>query len=320
MLTEERMNGNLSARKGLVLAFVIGLSPVFAHAVMPTNPVSDRDFMRLPDGRNLAEMKVSGVKLTLTRGTGNSFGSSQQASYQNLKQASLSDPNNKIQWVVMNLDGHQVVAQSLSARKRIFGASVTKVYCGGALLDKQAGTLSSSQMQLMADMIVVSSNSAWTNLQKQIGGGDADRGRAGTHAFTQRMGYADTFGFQGTWGHIHGNELTAADLAEYMHDTYKGEYPGAETLWKLMHTGRTGTSRGKKYIPRELFVGGKTGTYDGPTQIDGVAMNVKVRNHMMVMNVNGTEYVIAILNNTGSDENTAVLAGGLLREYTGYRP
>jgi hypothetical protein len=314
------MNGNLLARKGLVLPLLIALSPVFAHAAMPTNPVTDRDFLKLPDGRSLADVKVSGVKLTLTRGTGASFGQTQQEAYQTIKRDSINDPNNKIQWAIMNLDNHQLLAQSTSARKRMFGASVTKVFCGGALLDKQAGQLNSSQLQLMADMIVVSSNSAWTSLQRQIGGGDADRGRAGTHAFTQRMGYADTFGFQGTWGSVHGNELTPADLVEYMHDTYKGEYPGAEILWKVMHTGRTGTNRGKKYIPRELYVGGKTGTYDGPTQIDGVATNVRVRNHLLVMNVNGSEYAIAILNNTGVDEYTSVLAGGLLREYTGYRP
>jgi len=314
------MNGNLSARKGLVLSIMIFLAPTLAFAVMPTNPVSDREFLRLPDGRNLADVKVSGVKLSLTKGTGTAFGVSQQAAYNAIKAETLADPKHKIQWAIMNLDSHQLLANSLGARRRLFGASVTKVFCGGTLLDKQAGALTSSQLQLMADMIVVSSNSAWTNLQRQIGGGDADRGRAATFQFTQRMGYLDTVGFQGTWGNVHGNELTAADLVEYMHDTYKGEYPGAETLWKIMHTGRTGTSRGKKYIPREIYVGGKTGTYDGPTQIDGVSLNVKVRNHLLVMNVAGVEYGIAILNDTGSDESTAVLAGGLLREFTGYRP
>jgi hypothetical protein len=172
-------------------------------------------------------------------------------------------------------------------------------------------------MQLMSNMLVVSSNTAWTELQRQIGGGDADTGREAIFNFTERMGYKDTRGWQGSWGSRHGNELTAMDLAELLHDTYKGRYPGAETFWKLMHTCRTGAERARKYIPTQIYVGGKTGTYDGPTTIDGVATTVKMRNHIVVVNINGREYGLTILNNTGSDENAAALAGGLFREYAG---
>jgi len=314
------MNGSLLVRNGLLLSFFLALVPSIASAVMPTNPVTDRDFMRLPDGRQLSSIKVNGVSLALSKGSGTAFTDSARQAYERLKAETLRDPNHKVQWTLMNLDTHQVVAQSLGAKRRIFGASVSKVFVGGALLDKQQGTVSASQLQLMADMLVVSSNSAWTNLQRQIGGGDANRGRAGIHAFTQRMGYLDTFGFQGTWGTIHGNELTAFDLAEFMHDTYKGEYPGAEVLWKVLHTVRTGGSRAKKYLPRDIFVGGKTGTYDGPTQIDGQALSVRVRNHTVVFNVGGHQYALAILADNGSDESAALLAGGLLRDHTRYRP
>jgi hypothetical protein len=177
--------------------------------------------------------------------------------------------------------------------------------------------MTASQKQLFANMLVVSSNTAWTELQKQIGDGNSDKGRERIFNFTERMGYVDTRGWQGSWGSRHGNELTAADLAELLHDTYKGNFPGAETFWKFMHTCRTGSERGRKYLPSSLIVGAKTGTYDGPTQIDGVSTSVKVRNHIMVFYWNGHQYGLTILADTGSDETAAALAGGLVREYLG---
>lgn len=311
---EESMMGFNLVRCGLVTAL---LAPAMAFAVMPSDPVTDPDFMRLPDGSRLTDTKVSGERLSLSKGLGNSFTASAQATYQSIKQDSMNNPNSKIQWVLMDLDSHRVVAQSLGAKRRMFGASVAKVFVAAALLNKQKGNLRASQKQLMADMLVVSSNTAWTELQSQIGDGNADRGREGIYNFTQSMGYLDTRGWQGAWGTRHGNELTASDLAELMHDTYKGIYHGAEILWKIMHTCRTGSNRGRKYFPSHIVVGAKTGTYDGPTEIDGVGMSVSVRNHLMVFNLNHREYGLAMLADTGSDETTAALAGGLAREYLG---
>lgn len=308
------MNGLSLVRKGLVVASLI---PMSAFAVMPTNPVSDRDFMRLPDGSNLADIKVSGTKLSLTRGTGKAFTATAKANYESIKADSMTNPNSKVQWVLMDLDSHRIIEQSGATHRRMFGASVAKVYVASTLVDKQNGTLSSSQKQLFADMLVVSSNTAWVNLQKQIGGGNDDNGREAIWNFTQRMGYTDTRGWQGSWGSRHGNELTAGDLIELLHDTYKGRYAGAETFWKVMHTCRTGTDRGRKYIPSSIIVGAKTGTYDGPTTLDGVNVSVEMRNHVMVFNWNGREYGLVILANTGNDETAAALAGGLIREYLG---
>lgn len=314
------MNGSNLVRKGRLLLLASLLAPAIASALMPTNPQADRDFMRLPDGSNMADISVNGEKLSLARGMGNAFDASKQAAYRQIKTESMRDPDHKVQWTMMDLDSHRVIAQSLSANKRMFGASVAKVYVASTLLNKQLGAWTPSQLQLMSSMLVVSSNTAWTELQRQIGGGDADEGREEIYNFTQKMGYLNTRGWQGSWGSRHGNELTVADLAELMHDTYKGRYKGAETFWKLMHTCRTGSSRARKYIPTSIFVGGKTGTYDGPTTIDGVNQNVKSRNHIVVFNVQGREYALTILADTGSDESSALLAGGLIREYAGLAP
>ena len=297
-----------------------GLTPL-VQAQTPSNPNNDPRFTVLPDGTDLKSVKVSGSALSLTLGSGGAFTEALQARYAALKQDTKTNPAAKTQWVLIDLDANTVVDQSLNVDRKQFGASVSKIFVAGTLMDKQQGKFTNKkQLQLMADMLVVSSNTAWVELQKQIGDGDSDRGREANHKFTQRMGYEKTRGWQGNWGTIHGNELTAKELAAFLHDTYQGRYPGAEVVWKVMHTSRTGAARAKKYLPADLYVGGKTGTYDGDT-VDGetgAPIIVHVRHQVLVFNVKGREFGLAILADTGSDETAALLAGGILREYTDY--
>lgn len=312
------MNHSPFVRNGLVAALF--LTSLHTMAMMPTNPVTDRDFATLPNGQKLSSIAVSGTRLSLTRGIGTKFTAAHQASYEKMKADTLTNPKAKVQWAIMDLDSHRMLGESLNSNRKIFGASSSKIFVGGALLDKQAGALTSSQTQLMANMLVVSSNDAWVNLQSQIGGGNANTGRSKINDFTQRLGLELTRGYQGYWGNLHGNELTASETAEYLHSVYKGDFPGSETLWKIMHACRTGASRGLKYLPNSVYVGGKTGTYDGST-VDpetGAGINVAIRNHVLVFNVDGRQYGLVILSNSGSDEATAILAGGLFREYTGF--
>lgn len=308
---------------------LLALSCFFAFtnpsvAALPSNPETDPNFIQLPDGTRLNQIKVRGSSLYLVRGTGETFSSSRHQQFDELYSESRSNPEAPFQWVLMNLDTHQIIDQSLSSQRKFFGASVSKIFVSGALLDRQNGQLSSTQKQLMADMLVVSSNTAWTNLQRQIGDGVSDRGRERIHAFTQRMGYERTRGFQGWWDDLHGNELTALELAEFLYDTYWGNYPGAEFNWKIMHTSRTGSQRAKKYLPKNLFVGGKTGTYHGETVDpetgkskfpDGRPYRVQMNSQVVVFNSEGRQYALTILANTGSNTTAAVLAGGLYRRY-----
>jgi hypothetical protein len=162
-------------------------------------------------------------------------------------------------------------------------------------------------------------------LQSQIGDGSSDKGRERNYAFTQRMGYTKTRGYQGYLGSTHGNELVADEAIETLYDIYRGAFPGAELEWKLMHTCRTGASRGRKYIPSSVYVAGKTGTYDGGTENpetgktknpDGSDYTVHIRNHVLSFYIDGHQYGLVVLANSGSDESAALLAGGLIREYT----
>lgn len=284
-----------------------------------SNPLSDPKFMTLPNGLKLSSISVSGAPLSLTRGSGSAFTASLKLDYQNLKKATQTDPNHKVQWTLMDLSSHKVVAKSLSSQKKLFGASSSKIYVGSTFVEKQKGVLSTSQMQLMADMLVVSSNVAWVSLQSLIGDGDADKGRQLINTFTKKMGYLNTRGYQGYLGSVHGNELIPAEAVETLYDLYHNSFSGAAIIWKLMHTCRTGASRGLKYIPSNFYVGGKTGTYDGPTEDPetGANYNVAIRNHLLVFYVGGRQYGLAILSNSGTDQSAALLAGGLIREYGG---
>lgn len=278
-------------------------------------PVSDPKFLITIDGRDLKKIKVSGVGLSLQKGAGKSWGSAQQAAFEKLYKDTKEVKGHAVQWAIMDLDTGKVIDQSLESNRRMFGASVAKVYVGAALGEKQVGTITNAQLQTMSEMLVVSSNEAWVSLQKQIGDGDSNRGRKYIHEFTQRMGYEKTKGFQGSWGSLHGNELVASELVELLHDLYWDRIVGGSFEWKLMHTCRTGVSRGRKYLPVSLVVGGKTGTYDGPTELDGKAVRVRVRNHILVLSHKGKQYGMAILADTGSDESSALMAGGLFRKH-----
>ena len=285
------------------------------------SPSTDPAFAKLPDGRALSSISVSGSGLSLSKGSGGSWTAAKNAEYMQLKAASQTDPAHKVHWVFADLDDRKVIAKSLSSHKRLFGASSSKMYVAATLLDKQNGQLSASQLQLMAEMLSVSSNTAWTNLQTQIGDGSSDKGRERNYAFTQRMGYKETRGFQGSWGSMHGNELVADETIEFLYDMYTGGFPGAELLWKMIHACRTGASRGRKYIPSSIYVGGKTGTYDGSTENPetGGTYSVAIRNHALVFNIGGKQYALVVLANSGSDESAALLAGGLVREYAGVK-
>jgi hypothetical protein len=298
-------------------ALALLISPL-AFAVMPTNPVTDANFTILPNGKDLRTISTSGGKLALKKGDGKVFTAALQEKYVKLKTDSKTIPNYPVTWVLMDLDNHQIIDQSLESNRKQFGASVNKAFIGAALLDNQGGTLTATQLTLMSRMLADSSNVARDEIAyNQIGGGSKTRGRQAIHAFTQRMGYARTVAFGGYLGKMHGNELTALETAELFYDIYHARFPGAEYEWKLMHTCRTGAGRARTYLPADMFIGGKTGTYHGST-VDpetGKGTTVNVRHHSIVFNYGGRQYALTMFANNGRDDTTAILAGGIFREY-----
>lgn len=215
-------------------------------------------------------------------------------------------------------------------------------------------TISDDDIDHLARIYMHSNNDSWVLLQQRLGKDgngelNADRGRAGVIEFTERMGYHNVRGWQGdllvpspsmamakqrsqisvrkNMGvdeyYIHGNELTAADTVKYLYDTYRGRYAGAEYAWKMLYTCQTGEKKGNKYIPKNIFVGGKTGTFPNGraamSEVNGVKKKVAVRNHALVFHYNGIQYGLVVLTDLGNSEPAAVLTGGLIREFVGVR-
>lgn len=296
----------------------------YENAAPLPSPDAGREFLNLPNGKRLDHLSVKGRKLSLVTGRGAAFTERKQKEFDTLYKEGRSVEDAPVQWVLMNLDTGNVIDQSLSANMKMFGASVSKIFVGATLLAEREGDLSDRELQKLAEMISVSSNVAWLDLQRTIGDGNADEGRRKITRFTSNMGYNRTRGFQGYLGKIHGNELTASELGEFLHDTYWNRYDGAEVLWKVMHTCRTGGRKADKYLPGDLYLGGKTGTYSGTTvhpetgaskNPDGSPFRVNVRHQVVVFKHNGTQYGMALLTNKASNEHVALLAGGLFRKH-----
>lgn len=212
---------------------------------------------------DLSKVQIKGKLLQMVRGSGLHWQKEQRLRFDEISKNARSSSAYPIQYNLVNLDSGQSIAASKNLHKKFFGASVTKLFVAATLLDQQQGKLSQEQLQLMADMIVVSSNKAWIELQNQIGHGDKAKGQQTVWNFSKRMGYIRSRPFQGWLDDIHGNELNVVDASKLLYDTYQKNYAGADILWKLMSYSRTGASRGKKYISTTQQVGGKTGTYTG---------------------------------------------------------
>lgn len=303
----------------------IALFPMLTLHVQPLfagkpSPGADHFFV-LDDGtdlRKLADPYASQL-LTPVRGEGNRFGTEEIQKYCKLKNSS------QVQWTVTDLQTGEIISRSPNAREAFFGASSSKIFVAAALLDKQCGKLDKRQLDLMIKMIVKSDNGAWRELQREAGeDGSDDSGRQCVNEFVQDIGCTNTRGFQG-WmcmddgTKIHGNELNTMALSKFLYSTYHRKYPGAEILWKIMHATKTGRQKINKYTPREIYIGGKTGTYDGPNESPETIhfKNIRARNHVAILKIGDKYYGVSILTNTGSSWDVAVLGGGLMREFLG---
>ncbi len=300
----------------------LGACLLATNALADHSTSSSKNYFQTDAGIDLVKQTPKALRPLLVRrqGRGKEFGSSQLKHYCKLKSGRY-----EIQYAVNDLETNKLIARSKNAEELYFGASSSKLFVAAALLDKQEGKFSRKQLGQLIKMIVVSDNPAWISLQKQTGSdGTNNAGRRAVQDFVKRAGYKTTQGFQG-WmvardgKRVHGNELNSLELAKFMHDTYKRNYKGADVVWKIMQATRTGKSKAKRYIPKDIYVGGKTGTYSGPNEARATVKlkTIKARNHVVSLMTPNGHFGIAILSNTGSNEDVAVLAGGLMREYLG---
>lgn len=271
---------------------------------------------RLPDGRPLSAIKVHGIPLSLEYGQGRIFGAREQALYQQLKKQT-QDPASLVQWIITDLDTDQVVAASGAPDRLFYGASVTKVFVAGAAAQHFGPVPPPQRLQQLADMVVVSDNQAWGELQGALGGGDQNRGRRVVQTFAEKLGIKHSKVFRGWMDRVHGNEITARDLSLFLGATARGSYRGAELVWALMSTARTGHDRGQAYLPKSLVVASKTGSYQGVTldPMRKISYRADVKHHAMAFHHQGRNYGMVLLTDQVRESRLAILAGGLFREY-----
>lgn len=245
------------------------------------------DFFVLADGTDLKAIDTNNL-LKRRTGAGKSF--SAQSSYASLKKDS------KVHWVVRDLESGALLGASANAHQNVYGASVSKALVAAALLDKRQGKLAASEWRLVFRLLVESDNGVWSTLENLAGG------KSAVDAFTQAMGYKKTQGSRS------GNQLNARELGDFLVDVHQQRFAGAEGLLKVMSACATGAAKAVKYVPSEVLLGGKTGTWN------------EYQHDMRFVETGGKRTAIVVLTRRGKDEDVAVTFGGLLREHLGSEP
>lgn len=247
---------------------------------------SDPNFFVTSKGINLSALaKKVGINLSRNKGIGGSYS---EANYKKAK----TNPN--VYWAIYDIQKGQLLASSSQAKTNVYGASVPKVLVASAALSKNKGTLpNQSDYENLIKLLVKSDNNAWTPIQNIAGGADY------VNLWAKSMGY----NMQPARGK--GNQSNAIDMCKFWGDVCNNNFEGAEVIFRITSSCQTSASRSRKYMPTNVFIGDKTGTYESS-------------NHDCAwIESNGRFYSISVLTNLGSN-GTEVIANmfrGLYDEY-----
>lgn len=265
----------------------------------------------------LSHIVVRDQPLRQEVGLGQDFDHDKRVKYLKLKAKALSDPTFPLQWSFRNLDTGLTLSQSSGHDRNFYGASVTKIFVAGAFLQSRQARITLSEAKLIGKLIAVSDNDAWARLQTLSGAGQSVRGMEVVQQFVEELGLERTHAYRGWLHGKHGNETNAKDLVHFAELTYRGAYPGAGILWRFLATCRTGGLKGAYHLPQWLAVGGKTGTYHGPTlhAEKRKPYQAMVHHHLLTFRHLESTYAMAILSDRGRDEDVQLIAGGLFDEW-----
>jgi len=229
--------------------------------------------------------KGVGINLSQNTGLGNSFNDS---AYKSIKDKS------SIHWAVYDISRGKTIAKSGNADTNVYGASVSKAVVVGCAYANNNGQLpSTSDIGKAIRLLVVSDNSVWTPLTEIAGGNNA------VNEFSNRRGYNNMKPARNG-----GNQINAVGMNLFWNDVVRGNFKGAESVFKITSSCQTSNSRSRKYIPKSVKMGSKTGTYMS-------------YNHDSAWLKSGDNwYAITVLTtkNDGS-EAVALCFGGLFKEY-----
>jgi len=258
---------------------------LFTNKIMGNSWSNESNFFNV-GGKNLSQLaKDVGITLVRNKGLGGTFSKDVYTANKN---------NSKVYWAIYDISNNKLLGSSSNAEKNVYGASVPKVCVAAAAFDKNNGVLSKdSDYQKVIKLLVKSDNEVWTYLQDLAGGKDA------VNSWDKKMGYKMQSARTG------GNSANALDMCKFFNDVVRNNFKGAETIFKLTSSCGTDSGRGRKCMPKEVFMGGKTGTYESS-------------NHDCCWIRNGDKfYSISVLTELGATGSNVIaqMFRGLYNEY-----
>ena len=200
------------------------------------------NFFTLSNGTNLIPLaKQAGITLKRNTGLNSSYSESK---YQSAKK------NPKVYWAIYDITNDRLIDSSKNASVNIYGASVPKVVVASAALDNNYGDFSSSDYEKLIKLLVKSDNDVWTPIQNLAGGADE------VNQWAKKMGYTT----KPARGNV--NNSNAIDMCKFWRDVCRNNFKGAEAIFTISSSCQTNSSRGLKYMPSNVYMGNKTGTYN----------------------------------------------------------
>ena len=245
------------------------------------------NFYVLSDGTDLKSFDEESF-LNVKSGKGNQFSADLAKKYKSLK------ASKGVYWVVRDLESGTILSEGKDSSKNVYGASVPKIIVSSAAMKKNGGKLKTkSNWHTLYHLLVNSDNDPyWNDMQTLAGGQD------GVNEFTKSMGYPIMKAARNG-----GNAVNAMEMSQFYFDVLHNKFQGAEVVFKVALSCNTSASRAAKYLPSDVFLGGKTGTWE------------ESNHDTKFMRYNGHWYAIVVLTELGSSENVAILHGGLFREF-----
>jgi hypothetical protein len=222
-------------------------------------------------------------------GFGNAYTARQEEKYWHLKD------NRRFHWVVRELDENRIIACSANAGENVIAASISKVVLIAAALYHQGGKLQDeAQWRDIIILGIKSWCSPWWDRVEELAGGTEEVNR-----FTAMLGLPNL-----RVSRYGGNLVNALELSEFYYYVLHNKFAGAEVIYKLTSACETGPAKGRKYMPAYLYLGGKTGFWQG---FNHDSRFFKYNNHWYAIVVLTTDYT--------PSEELAIVFGGVFREY-----
>lgn len=222
-------------------------------------------------------------------GFGNAYTAEHEQRYRLLKH------NSRFHWTVRDLDTNTVISQSANAGENVTAASISKIVLIAAALYNKGGTLDNEDE--WRDIIILGIKSwcsPWWDRVENLAGGTERINR-----FTEMLGLPNL-----RVSRYGGNEVNALELSEFYYYVLHNRFAGAEVIYKLSSACETGPNKGRKYMPEYLYLGGKTGFWQG------------FNHDSRFFNYNNRWYAIVVLTTDYTpSEQLAIVFGGLFREY-----